>query len=80
MENDMTNEEKMMYGMSADDIRNEIINSFTTSAVGIEMSVMSILSDAQQVLEWGDKDRARKYMNIAKFILSEMMIHKQKTA
>ena len=75
----MTNEEKMMYGMSADDIRNEIINSFTTSAVGIEMSVMSILSDAQQVLEWGDKDRARKYMNIAKFILSEMMIHKQKT-
>ena len=76
----MTNEEKMMYGMSADDIRNEIINSFTTSAVGIEMSVMSILSDAQQVLEWGDKDRARKYMNIAKFILSEMMISKQKTA
>ena len=76
----MTNEEKMMYGMSADDIRNEIINSFTTSAVGIEMSVMSILSDAQQVLEWGDKDRARKYMNIAKFILSEMMVSKQKTA
>ena len=70
----------MLYGMSADDIRNETINSFTTSAVGIEMSVMSILSDAQQVLEWGDKDRARKYMNIAKFILSEMMVSKQKTA
>jgi len=39
--------------------------------VGIEMTIMGILSDAQTMLEFDDSDKARKYMNIAKFILAE---------
>jgi hypothetical protein len=34
---------------------------------------MSVLSDAQELLAMGRSDAARKQMNIAKFILSEMM-------
>jgi hypothetical protein len=47
---------------------------------GIEMTVMSILSDAQHVLEYGNteraKDQSRKLMNIAKYILSEQLKYK----
>jgi protein-arginine kinase len=37
------------------------------------MVVMSVLSDAQELLAMDRSDAARKQMNIAKFILSEMM-------
>ena len=69
----MTEFEKNCYGLTEADIRAEYLNGFTARACGPEMVVMSILSDAQHVLEFNDKDRARKFMNIAKFILSEMM-------
>jgi hypothetical protein len=45
---------------------------------GIEMTIMGILSDAQTMLEFDDSDQARKYMNIAKFILAEQLQEKQK--
>jgi hypothetical protein len=38
---------------------------------------MGILSDAQEMLAMGNAEVARKYMNIAKFILSEMMEAKE---
>jgi len=34
---------------------------------------MGVLSDAQELLAMDHKEAARKQMNIAKFILSEMM-------
>ena len=80
MEIDMTNFERDCYGMSQDYIRSYIIDSMTTKMGGIEMTIMGILSDAQTVLEFGDSDRSRKYMNIAKFILAEQLQAKQKAA
>lgn len=74
----MTHEEEMMFGMSERTIQEEYIYSFATSMSGIEMTVMMILSDAQHVLEFGDADRARKLMNVAKYILSEMLDAKSK--
>jgi hypothetical protein len=74
----MTEFERKCYGMSQDDIRINIINSITTKMVGIEMTIMGILSDAQTMLEFDDSDQARKYMNIAKFILAEQLQEKQK--
>jgi hypothetical protein len=41
------------------------------------MVVMSVLSDAQELLAMGRNEESRKQMNIAKFILSEMMEAKQ---
>jgi hypothetical protein len=69
----MTEWEKNCYGMSEADIRKEYMNSITAKFSGLEMVAMGVLSDAQELLEMDRKEAARKQMNIAKFILSEMM-------
>ena len=67
----MTEFESKCYGMSAEDIREEYMESITAKLSGLEMVVMGILSDAQELAAMG-RD-VRKQLNIAKFILSEMM-------
>ena len=68
----MTEFEKNCYGMTADDIREEYLNSITARLSGTEMVVAGILSDCQEMLEMGyDKDYIRKQLNIAKFCLFE---------
>ena len=61
------------YGMPEADIREQYMESITARFSGLEMVVMGILSDAQELLAMGNSEMARKQMNIAKFILSEMM-------
>ena len=73
----MTEFEKNCYGMTAEDIREEYMNSITARFTGLEMVVMGILSDAQELLAMGNSEMARKQMNGAKFILSEMMEAKE---
>ena len=69
----MTEFESKCYGITEQDIREQYIQSITAKLSGIEMVVMSVLSDAQELLVMDRKDESRKLMNIAKFILSEMM-------
>ena len=71
--------ELQAYGMTESDIREEYMNGITAKFSGLEMVVMGILSDAQhmQETEYFTKDHIRKQLNIAKFILSEMMDAKQ---
>ena len=72
----MTEFEKNCYGMSTEDIREEYMNGITARLSGLEMVAMSVLSDAQELMTFGHEqanDQARKNINIAKFILSEMM-------
>jgi len=78
--------ENKMYGMSAADIRSQYMESLTARLSGQEMVVMSILSDCQELLSFvearhdcdeGYKERVRKQMNVAKFILSEMIDSKE---
>lgn len=73
----MTEFESKCYGMSESDIREQYMNSITAKFSGLEMVVMSVLSDAQELLAMGRSDESRKQMNIAKFILSEMMTTKE---
>jgi len=73
----MTDFEKNCYGMSADSIRMQYITSSTAKLSGLEMVVMGVLSDAQELLAMGRSESARKQMNIAKFILSEMIEAKE---
>jgi hypothetical protein len=73
----MTEFEKNCYGMSQADIREEYMNSITARFTGLEMVAMGVLSDAQELLAMDRKEAARKQMNIAKFILSEMMDARQ---
>ena len=72
--------ELQMYGMTESDIREQYMESITARFSGLEMVVMGVLSDAQELLTFGHEqanDQARKNMNIAKFILSEMMEAKE---
>ena len=65
------------YGMSEADIREQYMQSITAKLSGLEMVVMGILSDAQFWLEVNSTENSRKQMNVAKFILTEMMDAKQ---
>jgi len=69
----MTEFEKDCYGISTQAIREEYMNSITARLTGLEMVVMSILSDAQYLMELEDTDQARKLINVAKFILGEQL-------
>jgi hypothetical protein len=84
----MTQSEQSCYGMSKADIRDQYINSISAKLVGVEMVVMGILSDCQEMMARKNPsipspntdEFIRQQMNIAKFILSEMMTNKQKNA
>jgi len=77
----MTEFEKNCYGMSEQAIREQYMNSITAKFSGLEMVAMGILSDCQEMMSMGTGPRSveyvRKQMNIAKFILSEMMEARQ---
>ena len=70
----MTNFETQCYGMTEQAIREQYMDSITAKFSGLEMVVMGVLSDAQELLAMGRNEASRKQMNIAKFILSEMML------
>jgi hypothetical protein len=76
-----------MYGMTADDIRSQYMESITAKMSGLEMVVAGILSDVQELTAYqhaadinskASKELIRKQLNVAKFILCEMMDAKQK--
>jgi len=81
----MTATDLTMFGMTKADIRDQYINSISAKLVGVEMVVMGILSDCQEMMARRNPtiphpnvdEFIRQQMNIAKFILGEMM---QKTA
>jgi hypothetical protein len=70
--NEMTEFEAQCYGMSEADIRDEFLNSITMKLSGKEMVVASILSDIQEMMEYGfEKNEIRQLLNVAKFCLFE---------
>jgi len=73
MEREMRADEERMFGMSKEDIREQYIESLTAKLSGQEMVVAGILSDAQELLSMDRAEAARKQLNIAKFILFEML-------
>ena len=77
----MTEFEMNCYGMSIQDIRTQYMESITARFSGLEMVVMGIMSDCQEMMAMGTGPRSveyvRKQMNVAKFILSEMMEAKE---
>jgi hypothetical protein len=73
----MTEFEKNCYGITEDQIRDRYMNSPSAKRSGLEMVVMSALSDSQELINMGDNEYAIKRINIAKFIISEMMDARQ---
>ena len=78
----MNSKQIAMYGMTEADIRSQYMESITARFSGMEMVVAGILSDCQEmnqyqhaakVNEAASKERIRQQLNVAKFILFEMM-------
>ena len=61
------------YGSPKAEILESIEDSLTFKMTGIEMVIASYLSDAQELIEFNDKNRARQYINIAKMLIFEKM-------
>jgi len=72
-ERKMNEAESRMFGMSAADIREDYMESLTARLSGMEMVVAGILSDSQELLSMGRTEDVRKQLNVAKFILFEML-------
>jgi hypothetical protein len=84
---DMSNaNEVKMYGMTEQQIRDQYMNSITAKCSGLEMVVAGIMSDCQEMIAMKNPsipapltdELIRCNMNIAKFILFEMMDEKRK--
>ena len=77
----MTEFESKCYGISEQEIRTWYMESITAKHSGLEMVVMGILSDCQEMIAMKNPtipslntdEHIRKQMNVAKFILSDMM-------
>jgi len=84
--------EVQMFGMTQEAIREEYMKGITAKLSGLEMVVASILSDCQEMLARStslddcqlavaarqqNEERVRKQLNVAKFILFQMMDQKE---
>jgi hypothetical protein len=74
-----------MFGMSQEAIREQYMESITAKFSGLEMVVAGILSDCQEMIAMKNPtipapntdELIRKQLNVAKFILFEMMEQKE---
>jgi hypothetical protein len=66
-----------VYGMTTETIRNEYMDSITAKFSGLEMVVAGILSDCQELTAMGRSEQVRQQLNVAKFILFEMIDKKE---
>ena len=68
-----TADQVKMFGMTEDAIREEYMDSITAKFSGLEMVVAGILSDCQELTAMGRSEQVRQQLNVAKFILFEMI-------
>ncbi len=87
-----TADQVKMFGMTEDSIRTQYMDSITAKFSGLDditqsemkyaielMVVAGILSDCQELTAMGRSEQVRQQLNVAKFILFEM-IDKKETA
>ena len=67
----MRADEMRMFGMSKDEILENVKESLTYRLSGPGMVIASYLSDAQEMIAFNDSERARQYINIAKMLMME---------
>lgn len=77
-----TEREIKMFGMTAAEVREQFGNSLTARFCGVEMVVMSIMSDVQELLATNAdremvNEEVRQLMNIGKLLLSDLQVKNQ---
>ena len=85
--NETYKREMNMYGMTTEDIKEQYMESITAKLSGLEMVVAGILSDVQELTAYqhaadvnskATKELIRKQLNVAKYIIFEMMDQKER--
>lgn len=61
-----------MYGCDLHKFKESVKDSFTYKVTGGWMVIASLMSDAQEMLEHGDTEAARQYLNRAKALVFDM--------
>ena len=69
---EMNNEIKM-YGCMIDDFIDSVEDSITYKTAGPLMVVAGLMSDAQEMMAFGDVESARQYLNKAKALIFREM-------
>jgi len=60
-----------VFGCNPEEFVKNLKNSITYKFSGKEMAVTSMLSDVQELIELGQTERARKMINLSKYVLVE---------
>jgi hypothetical protein len=68
------NPKTQMYGCDIEKFRESLENSFTFKFSGPGMCAMSLMSDAQEEMAYGNVESARQTINRAKWIIGEYMM------
>lgn len=66
-----------MYGCTEETLRRRIEDSLDFKFVGPAMTAMSLMSDAQEEINYGMKEEARKTINRAKWIIATYMMERK---
>jgi len=74
--------DKEMYGCNPERFKASVIDSLTYKFNGGNMVVVSMLSDVQHMIEFGEYEKATQYLNLAKRLLMNIddgdLVGKQK--
>jgi hypothetical protein len=70
--------ERRIYGCTIAEMRADLEDSLTVKLSGYSMAAMSVLSDSQEEIEHGMKDRARQSINRAKWIIRTYLTPERK--
>lgn len=71
---DAEKREVSMFGCTEAQMRDAVEQSLTFRFSGPGMMAMSLLSDAQEEINWQDTEDARQTINRAKWIISEYLM------
>jgi uncharacterized protein YodC (DUF2158 family) len=67
------NKELAMYGCDIDNFIDSVTDSITYKTAGPMMVVAGLMSDAQEMMAFGDVESARQYLNRAKALIFREM-------
>jgi hypothetical protein len=65
--------EQKMYGCDFAKFLDNVLRSATYRCSGANMVVAGLMSDAQELMAYGDAERARQTLNLAKAVLFKVM-------
>lgn len=65
--------EQNVYGCKLNEFINSVSRSSTYRCSGANMVVAGLMSDAQELMAYGDVERARQTLNLAKAVLFRVM-------